>query len=105
MRGDVLDESSVEAAMRGQEAVLCALGHNPTRILSEGISQRSLRITLDSLPQEFRSRTGNVADCVKGMDPIAAAVMQNGETSSASPKDRGPRVLFAPACREQMVLV
>lgn len=40
MRGDVLDESSVEAAMRGQEAVLCALGHKrffyPTRILSEG---------------------------------------------------------------------
>src|SRR5881397_2221234 len=40
IRGDVLDESSVEAAMRGQEAVLSALGHKryfyPTRILSEG---------------------------------------------------------------------
>src|SRR5216683_6089638 len=40
MQGDVLDESSVEAAMRGQEAVLCALGHKrffyPSRILSEG---------------------------------------------------------------------
>jgi putative NADH-flavin reductase len=38
--GDVLDAASVEAAMAGQEAVLCALGHRryfyPTRILSEG---------------------------------------------------------------------
>lgn len=41
-RGDVLDATSVEAAMRGQEAVLSALGHKryfyPTRILSEGTS-------------------------------------------------------------------
>jgi putative NADH-flavin reductase len=40
MKGDVLDPSSVEAAMRGQDAVLSALGHRryfyPTRILSEG---------------------------------------------------------------------
>jgi nucleoside-diphosphate-sugar epimerase len=40
VRGDVLDDRSVGAAMRGQEAVLCALGHKrffyPTRILSEG---------------------------------------------------------------------
>ena len=40
VRGDVLDPASVEGAMRGQEAVLCALGHGkfllPTRILSEG---------------------------------------------------------------------
>jgi uncharacterized protein YbjT (DUF2867 family) len=40
VRGDVLDPDSVEAAMRGQDAVLCALGHKrffyPTRILSEG---------------------------------------------------------------------
>lgn len=39
-RGDVLDASSVEAAVRGQDAVLSALGHKrwfyPTRILSEG---------------------------------------------------------------------
>ena len=42
VRGDVLDATSVEAAMRGQEAVLSALGHKryfyPTRILSEGTS-------------------------------------------------------------------
>ena len=40
IQGDVLDEGSVEAAMRGQEAVLSALGHKryfyPTRILSDG---------------------------------------------------------------------
>jgi putative NADH-flavin reductase len=40
IQGDVLDEGSVDAAMRGQEAVLSALGHkryfSPTRILSEG---------------------------------------------------------------------
>lgn len=40
VRGDVLDEASVDAAMRGQEAVLSALGHRryfaPTRILSDG---------------------------------------------------------------------
>ena len=39
-QGDVLDYNSVEAAMRGQEAVVSALGHKrffyPTRILSEG---------------------------------------------------------------------
>jgi putative NADH-flavin reductase len=40
IQGDVLDQKAVEAAMCGQEAVLCALGHKrffyPTRILSEG---------------------------------------------------------------------
>lgn len=39
-RGNVLEYPSVEAAMRGQDAVLSALGHKrffyPTRILSEG---------------------------------------------------------------------
>jgi putative NADH-flavin reductase len=40
IQGDVLDEASVEAAMRGQDTVLSALGHKrffcPTRILSDG---------------------------------------------------------------------
>jgi putative NADH-flavin reductase len=40
LRGDVLDYPSVEAAMQGQDVVLCALGHKqffrPTRIVSEG---------------------------------------------------------------------
>src|SRR5438093_4360044 len=40
VRGDVLDYLSVEVAVRGQDAVLSALGHKrffyPTHILSEG---------------------------------------------------------------------
>lgn len=40
IRGDVLDSASIDAAVRSQDAVLCALGHKrlfyPTRILSEG---------------------------------------------------------------------
>ena len=40
VKGDALDYASVDAAMRGQDAVLSALGHKkffyPTRILSEG---------------------------------------------------------------------
>ena len=40
VRGDVLDAASVDAAVRGQDAVVCALGHKrffyPTRILSNG---------------------------------------------------------------------
>ena len=40
IQGDVLDKGTVEAAIRGQDAVLSALGHkrffHPTRILSEG---------------------------------------------------------------------
>jgi putative NADH-flavin reductase len=40
VQGDVLDYFAVTAAMAGQQAVLCALGHRrffyPTRILSEG---------------------------------------------------------------------
>src|SRR5258705_2832526 len=45
-RGDVLDYASVEAAVPGHDAVLCALGHRryypPTRILSQG-TQNLLR--------------------------------------------------------------
>jgi uncharacterized protein YbjT (DUF2867 family) len=40
IKGNVLDYASVESAVRGQSAVVCALGHKrlfyPTRILSEG---------------------------------------------------------------------
>ena len=42
VQGDVLDYSSLESAVKGHDAVLCALGHKqffrPTRILSEGTS-------------------------------------------------------------------
>jgi putative NADH-flavin reductase len=40
VKGDVLDYPSLESAVQGQDAVICALGHKryfrPTRILSEG---------------------------------------------------------------------
>jgi len=40
MKGNVLDYASVESAVRGQQAVVCALGHKrwfyPSRIVSEG---------------------------------------------------------------------
>lgn len=40
LTGDVLEPSSIDRAVRGQDAVLCALGHKrwlfPTRILSDG---------------------------------------------------------------------
>jgi uncharacterized protein YbjT (DUF2867 family) len=40
VRGDVLDPATLDGALRGQDAVLCALGHRqyfrPTRILSAG---------------------------------------------------------------------
>lgn len=40
LQGDVLDAASVDAAVRGQDVVLCALGHRrylgPSRILSDG---------------------------------------------------------------------
>lgn len=40
IQGDVLDVASVASAVRGQDAVICTLGHKrffyPTRILSEG---------------------------------------------------------------------
>src|SRR6266436_9262191 len=45
VRGDVLDRSSVEAAVRGHDAVLSALGHKlwfyPTRILFRSTPQTS----------------------------------------------------------------
>jgi uncharacterized protein YbjT (DUF2867 family) len=50
VRGDVLDYASLEAAVRGQDAVLSALGHRryfpPTRVLSEGT--RNLLRALES---------------------------------------------------------
>lgn len=40
MRGNVMDAASIETAVRGQDAVLCALGHKqwlgPSKILSQG---------------------------------------------------------------------
>lgn len=54
-RGDVLDYASVEAAVRGHDAVLCALGHKrwfyPTRILSDGTRNLIRAMENQSVPR------------------------------------------------------
>ncbi len=55
IQGDVLDYASVEAAVRGQEAVISALGHKryfyPTRILSEGTRNILSAMETHSVPR------------------------------------------------------
>jgi putative NADH-flavin reductase len=55
MQGDVLDYPSVEAAVRGQEVVISALGHKrffqPTRILSEGARNLLLAMETQGVPR------------------------------------------------------
>jgi len=55
IQGDVLDQGSVDVAMRGQEAVLSALGHKrffyPTRILSEGTRNILRAMETHSVPR------------------------------------------------------
>ena len=55
IQGDVFDYASVEAAMRGQQAVLSALGHKqflyPTRILSEGTQNILRAMQANSVPR------------------------------------------------------
>jgi len=60
VQGDVLDSTSVEAAMRDQDAVVSALGHKqffyPTRILSQG-TRNILRVMEDHGVQRFVCET------------------------------------------------
>jgi len=55
VQGDVLDYGSVEAAVRGQEAVISALGHRrffyPTRILSAGTGNLLRAMHTHSVPR------------------------------------------------------
>jgi putative NADH-flavin reductase len=54
-KGDGLDYASVETAMRGQDAVLCALGHKkffgPTTIQSEGMRNLLRAMTACDVPR------------------------------------------------------
>jgi nucleoside-diphosphate-sugar epimerase len=54
-KGDVLDYAAVEAAMRGQDAVLSALGHRqflgPTRIQSDGMRNILRAMTTCDVPR------------------------------------------------------
>ena len=60
MRGDALDYPTVEAAVQGQEVVICALGHKrffyPTRILSSG-TRNILRAMENHRVQRFVCET------------------------------------------------
>ena len=55
VRGDVLDPASLEPAVRGQDAVLCALGHKrffqPTRILSQGTANLLRAMDAHAVPR------------------------------------------------------
>jgi putative NADH-flavin reductase len=55
VQGDVLDEGSVDAAIRGQEAVISTLGHKrffyPTRILSRGTGNLLRAMETHSVPR------------------------------------------------------
>jgi putative NADH-flavin reductase len=66
IRGDVLDEAAVEAAMRGQEAVLSALGHKryfyPTRILSKGTRNLLHAMETHGVPRLICETTLGIGD-------------------------------------------
>lgn len=71
IEGDVLDYSSVEAAVRGQDAVLCALGHKrffyPTRILSGGTRNLLRAMQAQGVPRficETSLGIGDSAGCM-----------------------------------------
>jgi uncharacterized protein YbjT (DUF2867 family) len=55
IQGDVLQYSSVAEAVRGQDAVLCALGHKrflyPTRVLSQGTRNVLLAMAAHGVPR------------------------------------------------------
>ena len=71
IQGDVLDYSSVEAAMRGQEAVLSALGHKrffyPTRILSKGTRNILRAMEAHSVPRLVCETSLGIGDSVGRM--------------------------------------
>ena len=71
VQGDVLDEPSVAAAMRGQEAVLSALGHKrffyPTRILSKGTENILRAMETHGVPRLVCETSLGIGDSVGRM--------------------------------------
>ncbi len=65
-RGNVLDYATVAEAMRGQDAVLCALGHRrffyPTRILSEGTANILRAMEAEKTPRLVLESSLGVCD-------------------------------------------
>ncbi|MEP6993323.1 MAG: SDR family oxidoreductase [Acidobacteriota bacterium] len=66
VQGDVLDFPSVEAAVAGQDAVLCALGHKrwfyPNRILSNGTRNLIRAMEKASVPRLVCETTLGIGD-------------------------------------------
>ncbi len=71
VQGDVLDYGSVDMAMRGQEAVVSALGHKrffyPTRILSEGTRNILRAMAAHSVPRLVCQTSLGIGDSVGRM--------------------------------------
>jgi putative NADH-flavin reductase len=69
--GDVLDYASVEVAVRGQEAVLSALGHKrfyfPTRILSEGTRNLLQAMKVHGVPRFVGETSLGIGDSARRM--------------------------------------
>ncbi|MEO5720679.1 MAG: SDR family oxidoreductase [Chthoniobacterales bacterium] len=78
-RGDVMDYPSVEAAMRGQDTVLCALGHKqffrPTKILSEGTSHLLRAMKVCEVPRVVVESSLGVCDAAGRLGLIATLFM------------------------------
>ena len=68
VQGDVLDYASVDAAMKGQNAVLCALGHKrlfgPTTILSRGTANIMRAMKNCGVPRLICESSLGVGDAV-----------------------------------------
>jgi len=71
IQGDVLDPSTLEAAMTGQDAVLSALGHKrffgPTRILSEGSRNILRAMEVHKVPRLVCETSLGIGDSVGRM--------------------------------------
>lgn len=69
--GDVLDDASVEAAVRGQDAVISALGHKrfffPTRVLSEGTRNLLQAMEAHAVPRFVCMTSLGIGDSVGRM--------------------------------------
>ncbi len=78
-QGDVMNYASVEAAMQGQDAVLCALGHKqffrPTKILSEGTRHILHAMQVGKVPRIVVESSLGVCDAAGRLGLLATFLM------------------------------
>ncbi|MGI8821568.1 MAG: NAD(P)-dependent oxidoreductase [Chthoniobacterales bacterium] len=78
-QGDVMNYASLEAAMQGQDAVLCALGHKrffyPTRILSEGTRHILQAMQVCKVPRVVVESSLGVCDATGRLGLLATLFM------------------------------